>query len=427
MLRRSVLPLALLCASLFAAPTLAADLSKAQVKSLVQQAKTMVATENVVQGIAIYEQIYDGTKDPKYLYNIGYLYEDTGQLDMAWDFYQRFLLAWPDAPNGKKLQNYLGELKTKLEVDYVLVHVFTTPPGAAITVVTSENERRPSGVTPMSTWMPFGEVTLKVSLKGHEAFEKTITVKPRKSQRLRMNLKEIAKATDLRVGPIGPGTALAIDGETQAGLSAGQTIPMSPGAHTLTLTLADGTQRTHQLTVDGDTLAPSPPADFWTPRSAAGAANGQVSGTSADLSASSSASPGLSDVPLGVWITGSVAVATASVAAVLMAIAHGSADEARGYMGTLNDEVAANNGPASDVAWRQWSDADATASAQQTASIALFVAASAAAATSVIWWFVDTPSGGVDAPHQADLSPIKAGLSPIILHDGLGAQATWRF
>jgi hypothetical protein len=396
-----------------------ATLTAAEVDALNSKAKTMVETLNVVQGIAIYEQIYESTKDPKYLYNIGYLYEDTGQFDMAWDFYQRFLLAWPGAPNAKKLQSYMGELKGKLETDYVLVHVFTTPPGARITVVTSENERKPSGVTPMSTWMPFGDVTLRVTLEGQQTLNKQINVKPRKSQRLRMNLTPIAKATDLSVGAVGPGTTLAIDGKYQGKLSAGQRIPLSPGVHTLTLTLSDGTQRTHSLIVKDDTVSPAPPAEFWTSPETEPSSEGTVSDVSADLSASSSASSGVGQIPLGVWITGSVAVASASIAATFMALAHGSAEEARRYMGDVQTEVDANNLSGADAAHSQWEDADATATTQQTLSIALFSAAGAAAAASLIWWLVDTPASEVNSN--------EARLTPIILHDGLGAQATWSF
>ncbi|MDP6944772.1 MAG: PEGA domain-containing protein, partial [Myxococcota bacterium] len=221
-----------------------AKLAPAEIEVLVKKAKTLVATRNVVQALAIYEQLHEATGAPKYLYNIGYLYEDMGQLDVAWDYYQRFLLAWPDAPNASELQTYLGELAEELGKAYVLVHVFSAPPGASVEIVTDEGTRQPSGVTPMSTWMPFGKVLVRLRLEGHAMLDKKITVKRRKSQRLRLTMEPLAQPGFLTCGEMEEGMALSVDGKVRPDATTGARLSLPPGEHTLVLTLADGSERT---------------------------------------------------------------------------------------------------------------------------------------------------------------------------------------
>ncbi len=316
--------LVLLASCLWTATALAeapAALSPAEVKALTDKAKTMVATQNVVQAIVIYEQIYEGTRDPKYLYNIGYLHEDSGQLDMAWDYYQRFLLAWPDAPNAKDLQTYLGELAGKLREAYVLIHVFTTPPGATVAVVTEEATRTPSSVTPMSTWMPFGPVTLRLTHEGYEPLEKAITVKAGKSQRLRLALTKRVVPGVLTIGSMPPDATLTLDGTPQTRVVPGGTLTLQPGKHTLTLTFADGTRRAGTVTVTDGQASPLP-TDWWS-APLAGTTTTFGTGTGADLSATASAPEVGGGVPMGTWVTGASAIAFAIAATTVQVLAQG--------------------------------------------------------------------------------------------------------
>lgn len=390
-------------------------LSAAEVEALTKKAKTMVATKNVVQAIAIYEEIYNATADPKYLYNIGYLHEDTGQLDMAWDYYQRFLLAWPDAPNAAELQTYLGELAGSLSENYVLVHVFTQPAGASVEIVTEEATRSPSGVTPMSAWMPFGEVLVRLSREGHQVLEETITVKAGKSRRLRLALEPLPQPGTLTLGPMADGARLTVDGKVATGAE----LSLPPGEHTLALTLPDGTKRTATVTVADGTVSPVP-EDFWGVPDAAPASDAKTSTDGvADLSAVASDADW--PVPMATWITGATSVAATIAGTTVLIMAHGEADEAqRAHTAWSEPYVAAGNQWTQESArlYDVWKGQDDEAQMLQTVSVVLFSVAGAAAVTSLVWWLVDTPP---------DAGASEALVTPILLDDGLGAAATWSF
>lgn len=395
-------------------------LSPAEVKALTDKAKTMVATQNVVQAIVIYEQIYDGTRDPKYLYNIGYLHEDSGQLDMAWDYYQRFLLAWPDAPNAKDLQTYLGELAQKLREAYVLIHVFTTPPGATVAIVTEEATRTPSSVTPMSTWMPFGPVTLRLTHEGYEPLEKKITVKAGKSQRLRLTLTQRVVPGVLTIGSMPPDATLTLDGAPQTRVVPGGTLTLQPGKRTLTLTFADGTRREGVVTV-ADGKVSDLPLDWWAAPAPPPSTPGDASGTGADLSASASAPSGDTSIPLGTWITGAAALGLAAAGIAVQVMASDQftvAEQANADFYAVWDDSLAEQPESTHALARTWQDEDQTYQTLQTTSAVLFGVAGAAALTSVIWLLVDTPSG--DAQDAAR-------IAPLIAPGRLGAAATWSF
>jgi hypothetical protein len=386
-------------------------MSAAEIEALLDKAETLVATRNVVRALEIYERIYVATGATKHLYNIGYLYEDMGELDRAWDYYQRFLLEWPQAPNAKELQGYLEELAEELGRTHVLVHAFTTPPGASIEIVTRSDSRRPFGVTPLSTWMPLGKVLLRLNLDGHEALEKKVVVKRRRSQRLKFKMKAVPKPGILICGEIPEGATLSVDDTHRPDAITGAKLSLEPGKHQLSLTLSDGTVRRATVAV-ADGVVEGIPGAWWPNRADDAAAHlnePEVNLVGATVSL---------ELPVGVWVTGSVALVTAVSAGVVLGLAHDSASQAQGSLALLTQHHNAGQKADADQEHAIWSSLSEDADSLESISIALFTVAGAAAIGSVVWWLLDGSS-----PPSAD----AAFVTPLIFDDGLGAAATLRF
>lgn len=402
----------------FTLPASAQDktLSKKEIEALNKRAKTMVATQNVVAAIAIFEEIFASTNDPKYLYNIGYLYQDSGQLDVAWDYYQRFLMEWPDAPNAEDLQTYLGELAQTLKKSHVLTHLFTDPAGASVTILADDITRKPSGVTPLSVWLPRGPVTLTFKRDGFQPLKKNWMVGDKRAPRLRLALTPEPAGASLTLGAIPEGTTVLLDGEALEQAATGQVLTLKPGSHTLTLRLANGDERSASLIVTGETLSGLDPG-FWSSETSTPTALEAVSGDPTTLSTSAETSTW--KTPIGSWVLGGVSLAAAIGGSIVMALGTDAASQARNAADAMYAE--SNSIDTNNSLYLDWQSQSDQADMMSVTSYALYGVAGAAAIASLAWALSDNLAEGPRAARN-DIKVLPS-LSPA----GGGAHVTWSF
>ena len=123
---------------------------------------------------AAFEAAYEADARPKYLFNLGKVYQKLGALDRAVVYLERYLEAAPDAKDHDKVERLATLLQTRLTKTRSLVRVTTIPEGAVASLRGTDFSE--NGVTPLAVWVPFGRIEIAVELEGYATRRRAVVV-----------------------------------------------------------------------------------------------------------------------------------------------------------------------------------------------------------------------------------------------------------
>ena len=176
-------------------PAAAAKVDKAakkRAKRYEKRAKKAYARKRWEDAIVAFELAYQAWPQPKYQFNIGRCYENTGDLFKAMEHVQAFVDAVTDEAERQDAQDLYAILRGKLMRTSGELVVRSTPPGA--TVKLEADGKTVTGETPLTRWLAAGTWKPEVSFDGHETARDEVAVAVGKTVTRELELLDRAAA-----------------------------------------------------------------------------------------------------------------------------------------------------------------------------------------------------------------------------------------
>ncbi|MBN1769671.1 MAG: PEGA domain-containing protein [Deltaproteobacteria bacterium] len=185
--------------------------------------------------------------------------EKLGRMDEALTIYERSLVEGGDsipADQRSQIEERVRELRRELRL--ARLSVVTSPPGAAVTL-----DGTVLGTSPFEGNVPAGEHAIGLSLEGHDAAQRSVTLAVGETRTVDVTL---VSGVATPIGPTGPGdslTRLAVEGDPAgaAVLVDGETVGVmpvagavvTPGEHLVRVELGDRAWEDRVTTAEGIT------------------------------------------------------------------------------------------------------------------------------------------------------------------------------
>lgn len=329
-------------------------------------------------GAGRYEQAAEGFRQahevdgaPVFLFNIGRCMERLGRPADAIAYLERYLIESPRARNKDAVEQLLGDLTALVSTTMGRVRVVSDPSGASVFFDDAETAL---GQTPLSRWVPAGAHTLRFELHGHLPAERPVDLAAGDRADLRVRLTSRDAPGELVLLGAPAGATIEIDA---APLALARTYSLAPGQHTLTVS-SEGSlpwSATFDIAPAGSTVVTVPAgalAVLPVPEPTLAAEDAGF------------------EVPVGGWIMGALALASAGAAVAFHVLAFEDARQARDYA----------SDPGADRA--RWEELGGQAEEKLLIAEIGYGVAGAAALAAIVWTVVDNV--GEDDPPPADVT-----------------------
>lgn len=164
-----------LCLAL-ASPALA---DPAEGQKLLDQAESAIRAGDTTRAVLFLQQAYAADPDPRYIANLGIVYERSGQYAEAVAAFERYLESNPEQSKRSAAESALARLRP----EGVIV---STPSGAEVRI-----DGEAAGQTPIRTRLLAGAHAVAANLDGHLDEEAALRIEPGEAFRLELNLRPV--------------------------------------------------------------------------------------------------------------------------------------------------------------------------------------------------------------------------------------------
>lgn len=147
----------LLVAALAVAPLAPAGATPAEGEALLMKAEAAIREGDATRAVLFLEQAYAADPDPRYIANLGVVYERSGQYAEAAEAFERYLASDPEPSKRAAAESALARLRPE-------GLIVSRPSGAAVFI---DGAPEPAGRTPLRTRLLAGPHTVRLALDGH--------------------------------------------------------------------------------------------------------------------------------------------------------------------------------------------------------------------------------------------------------------------
>lgn len=168
-----------LCA-LLAAPAVA-HADPAEGARLLQQAEQAIREGDSTRAVLFLQQAYEVDPDPRYIANLGVVYERSGQYAAAADAFERYLAGDPEPSKRAAAESALARLRPE--------GVIGSRPSGALVLLDGAAE--PAGRTPLRTRLLAGPHTVQLRLDGYHPVDRALGVDPGEAFQLDVDLRPL--------------------------------------------------------------------------------------------------------------------------------------------------------------------------------------------------------------------------------------------
>lgn len=156
--------------------------------------------------VAAFEAAYEADPLPRFLYNLGRIYEKRESYAQAIRHLERYLESSGEIDDREDTTARIMLIEIKLKKSRSLVEIDTEPSGALVQLQGAKGEFEQQA--PMRDWLPFGEYAMTLSLEGYESFSKKVVVQPKTQFSLTVPLEEAEpfRPTSPTLVEVGPAT-----------------------------------------------------------------------------------------------------------------------------------------------------------------------------------------------------------------------------
>lgn len=155
-----------LCVALFAACPSAVWASPEEAATLLQQAEAAIQEGDVTRAVLFLEQAYAADPDPRYIANLGLVYERAGQYAEAAGAFERYLATDPEPSKRTAAETALARLRPEGLIN-------SRPAGAEVFI---DGAPASAGQTPLRTRLLAGPHTVRLQLDGHTPRDDALAV-----------------------------------------------------------------------------------------------------------------------------------------------------------------------------------------------------------------------------------------------------------
>ena len=159
---RALYPMGLCAAAICAPATTLASPEDAQ--ALLRKAEAAIQENDTARAVLFLEQAYAADPDPRYIANLGVVYQRSGQYGRAAEAFERYLATDPDPLKRKAAETTLAQLRPQ-------GLIVSTPAGAEVII-----DGEPAGNTPLRTRLLAGPHTVRLNLDDHISQDAALTV-----------------------------------------------------------------------------------------------------------------------------------------------------------------------------------------------------------------------------------------------------------
>lgn len=176
---RALCPIAL-CTAVALAPA-AATATPEEAEALLRKAEAAIQENDTAKAVLFLEQAYVADPDPRYIANLGVVYQRSGQYAAAAKAFERYLETDPDPLKRKAAETTLAQLRPE--------GLIVSRPAGAEVIIDGADE--PAGVTPLRTRLLAGPHTVRFNLDDHISQDAALTIEVGQSFQLERDLEPV--------------------------------------------------------------------------------------------------------------------------------------------------------------------------------------------------------------------------------------------
>ncbi len=169
-----------LCTVIAGAPAVAAA-TPAEAEALLRKAEAAIQENDTAKAVLFLEQAYAADPDPRYIANLGVVYQRSGQYAAAAQAFERYLATDPDPLKRKAAETTLTQLRPE--------GLIVSRPAGAEVIIDGADE--PAGITPLRTRLLAGPHTVRFNLDDHISQDAALTVEVGQSFELERALEPV--------------------------------------------------------------------------------------------------------------------------------------------------------------------------------------------------------------------------------------------
>jgi tetratricopeptide (TPR) repeat protein len=222
--------------------------SKEKAEILNVQAKKIIKTQSE-EAISLWTEAMKLSPDPRYIYNIAVAYEWLKRKDRALEYYQKYLIMAPDAPDKEEVSKIIENLKKAVSQTMCEVSVEASPADVRVSV---DGVSRGEAGGKASFWLSSGMHILKFEKEGYVAEEHRIDLKQSESLSMQVTLNPVERFGSADILGNEAGADVSLD-NAPAGKTPVSDLKLKEGSYKISISKKGFKPQSHEVQIKADT------------------------------------------------------------------------------------------------------------------------------------------------------------------------------
>lgn len=170
------------------------DEQEREVILLIDEGEQALEAENFQRAADRFNEVHELFPHPSITYQLGRIYEQAGNFEMAIQYYGYFLEQEPDADERPQVEQAIAEMEDELGDDITGIRVETVPIGADIFI--GDTASAPVGETPEMVTLEPGTYEIYVRKEGYHPDSTRVTIEEGTDDVIQFQLESTGRADD---------------------------------------------------------------------------------------------------------------------------------------------------------------------------------------------------------------------------------------
>lgn len=231
------------------------DPSRSQAAALVDKGLRFARSGDFADAVEQFEAALKIYPSAEIMHSLARAHEELGHLSQAHSWFGKALRITPDYLYAEDARARIEKIEGELRKTHGLVHIRSTPSQARVSVTAGTYQERHL-ITPVSWWIPAGEVKLVAERSGFERRDTEITIQAGAVLTHELVLNPIREKGFLTVTASAVGAVVKVDGLVVGTTPLG-TLTLAEGTHVVEVQAPGGPPMTRTVAIVANEAAPT--------------------------------------------------------------------------------------------------------------------------------------------------------------------------